>query len=189
MKAISKFKNLLTLKGRPPSPHAAILKIEDYGDAIPHASPTPADNRPASPGDDNAERAAQLLQERERHLKSTKGSMSLDGAMERTGPLLGIGTGGNDDFADASRPAGIVSDSPTAVDFDVYDRAFEAEVDRIKRSTSRKGRNGGTLYPTRHLGKNDSTWAAGFRGQLAEQDLKKPMDVGLAENDGGISKE
>ncbi|KAK4106088.1 kinase-like protein [Parathielavia hyrcaniae] len=54
--------------------------------------------------------------------------------------LLGIGTGGIDDFSAAEQgpAADIVSDSPTAVDFSVYDRAFEAEIERIKRSTSRR---------------------------------------------------
>jgi len=62
---------------------------------------------------------------------------------------LGIGTGGIDDFSsDPQPPADFVSDSPTAVDFDVYDRAFDDEVERIKRSTSRKG-HGGELYHTR----------------------------------------
>jgi [calcium/calmodulin-dependent protein kinase] kinase len=59
--------------------------------------------------------------------------------------LLGIGTGGIDDFSSSEQPpaADIVSDSPTVVDFNVYDRAFEAEVERIKRSTSRRGAAGG----------------------------------------------
>ncbi|KAH6636166.1 kinase-like domain-containing protein [Chaetomium tenue] len=60
-------------------------------------------------------------------------------------PLLGIGTGGIDDFPgadDAPHPADIVSDSPTVVDFNVYDRAFEEEIERIRRSTSRRGVGG-----------------------------------------------
>ncbi|KAK3295571.1 kinase-like domain-containing protein [Chaetomium fimeti] len=62
-------------------------------------------------------------------------------------PLLGIGTGGIDAFPRAAdddddeppQPADVVSDSPTVVDFNVYDRAFEAEIERIRRSTSRRG--------------------------------------------------
>ena len=65
--------------------------------------------------------------------------------------LLGIGTGGIDAFpadeqarpGEQPRVADVVSDSPTAVDFNVYDRAFEAEVERIKRSTSRRGAGAG----------------------------------------------
>ena len=85
---------------------------------------------------------------------------------------LGIGTGGIDGFThttDPHHPAGgagegggdvvVVSDSPTAVDFNVYDAAFDAEIERIKRSTSRKGPPGvrgrgsvggpGPVYQTR----------------------------------------
>ncbi|RYP80380.1 hypothetical protein DL770_006248 [Monosporascus sp. CRB-9-2] len=71
---------------------------------------------------------------------------------ERAPPLLGIGTGGHDFFTtglpcstiedEQRQPAGlpdtdgpdayVVSDSPTGIDFDVYDRAFEAEVQRIR---------------------------------------------------------
>ncbi len=53
----------------------------------------------------------------------------------------------------------MVSDSPTAVDFNVYDAAFDAEIERIKRSSSRKGPPGmrgrgsvggpGPIYQTR----------------------------------------
>lgn len=53
--------------------------------------------------------------------------------------LLGIGTGGIDDFCAAAPAADVVSDSPSVVDFNIYDRAFEAELERIRRSSSRKG--------------------------------------------------
>ncbi|TPX09000.1 uncharacterized protein E0L32_009579 [Thyridium curvatum] len=72
--------------------------------------------------------------------------------------LLGIGTGSqHDDFAAGARAGaraaddGAVSESPTAVDFDVYDQAYGAEVRRI-RSQSRKTR----MYLTRHLQSKDS---------------------------------
>ncbi|KAH6624315.1 kinase-like domain-containing protein [Chaetomium sp. MPI-SDFR-AT-0129] len=96
------------------------------------------------------------------------------GAPAHPPPHLGIGTGGIDDFPSpngAPHPSSandnnttnnnntttnssedaatyVVSDSPTVVDFNVYDRAFEAEVERIKRSTSRRGR-GGRGFPQR----------------------------------------
>jgi len=50
---------------------------------------------------------------------------------------LGIGTGGIDDFSamDSDQPTvDFVSDSPTTVDFSVYDRAFDAELERIRRT-------------------------------------------------------
>lgn len=49
--------------------------------------------------------------------------------------LLGIGTGGGDDFDNGGQhdePEGIVSESPTTAEFDVYDRAFQSEVARIQ---------------------------------------------------------
>ena len=71
---------------------------------------------------------------------------------EHPPPLLGIGTGGHDFFTtslsystiedEQRQPAGlpdtddpgayVISDSPTGTDIDIYDRAFEAEVQRIR---------------------------------------------------------
>lgn len=72
--------------------------------------------------------------------------------------ILGIGTGGQDDFAtfaydsdeEPPPPANVVSDSPAVVDFNVYDAAYGAEVARIRAaaaaeaaaSTSGGGRRG-----------------------------------------------
>lgn len=54
-------------------------------------------------------------------------------------PMLGIGTGGRDDFAtgggaadDDDAAAGVVSDSPSVVDYNVYDVAYVAELARIR---------------------------------------------------------
>lgn len=132
-----------------------------------------------------ADYATQVLLERERFFSSTGGR---DGVGERghaqeptaSDPLfLGIGTGGQDGFAsDEQGPTGIVSDSPTAVDFDVYDRAFEAEVEKIKRSTSRRGsrrRGSGDMYVTRQLGEKQKyktddtvTWVGGSASDTPE---------------------
>ncbi|RYP68359.1 hypothetical protein DL771_006745 [Monosporascus sp. 5C6A] len=95
---------------------------------------------------------------------------------ERAPPLLGIGTGGRDFFTtglpyltiedEQRQPAGlpdtddpdayVVSDSPTGIDFDVYDRAFEAEVQRIRareqhqqQLQQKSGKGGGTRARTR----------------------------------------
>lgn len=68
--------------------------------------------------------------------------------------LLGIGTGGRDNFADDEggddgAPTS-VADSPTAVDFNVYDRAYEEEVARIKRAGGQP-----SVYMTWHLNSKD----------------------------------
>ncbi|KAK3940487.1 Pkinase-domain-containing protein [Diplogelasinospora grovesii] len=137
-----------------------------------------------------AEHAARVLMARERFflLKKTgsvggdgRGSGDSHGSVEEgegekghahdptdVDPIyLGIGTGDMDDFSRHRPPPAdqdIVSDSPTAVDFNIYDRAFEDELERIKRSSSRKGSQrkgtgtgtgtgGLALYPTKHLDK------------------------------------
>lgn len=85
-------------------------------------------------------------------------------------PVLGIGTGAvgghpgfppHPDFSTqvAMSPDGdgdelVVADSPTAVDFDVYDRAYGEEVERIKRSGGRP-----SVFMTWHLGDKE-----GLRG-------------------------
>lgn len=65
--------------------------------------------------------------------------------------LLGIGTGGRDNFASGSEgePTS-VADSPTAVDFNVYDRAYEEEIERIKRAGGQP-----SVYMTWHLKSKD----------------------------------
>lgn len=65
--------------------------------------------------------------------------------------LLGIGTGGRDNFASSSEgePAS-VADSPTAVDFNVYDRAYGEEIERIKRAGGQP-----SVYMTWHLNSKD----------------------------------
>jgi [calcium/calmodulin-dependent protein kinase] kinase len=165
MKAISKFKGLLTPK--------------------PTASETPSSPPPLETPSTTAEFAARVLRERQEFLNATRGGGKASLAQflnpqspitETAGqqpsslpnsdqlpqtqqqhlpPVLGIGTGGIDDFpatiataagAAAELPCAagdVVSDSPTAVDFSVYDRAFEEEVARIRRSTSRRGPGGG----------------------------------------------
>ena len=68
---------------------------------------------------------------------------------ERPTLLLGIGTGGVDDFYDAAQneeSMGVVSESPTAAEFDVYDRAFQSEIERIRGQGSKS-----TVYLTKVL--------------------------------------
>lgn len=62
-------------------------------------------------------------------------------------PFLGIGTGARDDFAMDDATPNVVADSPTAVDFNVYDRAYEDIVEeKLKTSSNRP-----TLYLTRFV--------------------------------------
>lgn len=68
--------------------------------------------------------------------------------------FLGIGTGARDDFHmdEASPHANIVADSPTAVDYNVYDRAYLAAVEERLRSNPRSRP---TMYLTRFVKEHD----------------------------------
>ncbi|KHN95107.1 CMKK2 protein [Metarhizium album ARSEF 1941] len=62
--------------------------------------------------------------------------------------LLGIGTGARDAFSWDEATPDVVADSPTAVDFDVYGRAYEEAVKQRKESTSSKKP---TMYLTKFV--------------------------------------
>lgn len=170
MKAISKFKSLLTPKGAVSKPIEPISEgidgAEREGKSTDSRSQDTGGPSSAVSNDEEAKMAAdhvaRIIKERERFLKgSPSGLQKLVGEKghahdptDEEPPFLGIGTGEQDAFASGDIPtADVMSDSPTAVHFNVYDRAFEEEVNKIKRSTSRKGRQGSgtTLYLTKHL--------------------------------------
>jgi [calcium/calmodulin-dependent protein kinase] kinase len=180
MKAINKFKSLLS--SRPATPHKNAPG--DQGTTVTPPSSSPVEEKPPTEQPlSTAEFAARVLRERQEflakggkasfdlplHPHSTTTTTTTNPAYTTTPPsdvtdhqhhqhqqqeqdqdappppILGIGTGGIDDFPgadDTPYPADIVSDSPTVVDFNVYDRAFEDEIERIRRSTSRRGAAG-----------------------------------------------
>ncbi|KXH50969.1 hypothetical protein CSIM01_11649 [Colletotrichum simmondsii] len=61
--------------------------------------------------------------------------------------ILGIGIGSRDEFDKDEPSAGAVAESPTNVDFNIYDKAYEAEVERIMRKQTRQK----TMYLTRFV--------------------------------------
>lgn len=67
-------------------------------------------------------------------------------------PFLGIGTGARDAFATDEKTPDVVSDSPTAVDFDVYDRAYE---EAIKERMKPNQPNNPIMYLTKHIKEKD----------------------------------
>jgi len=163
MKAIRKFKGLLAPKdGAAPLQAANSWGESDEGDT-PRASSSLAEgeNKAQVAVESTEDHIAKILKEREQFRKATGGRkggvvVAVTDAEESTEArssgtlLLGIGTGGIDDFgADQTAPDDVVSDSPTAVDFSIYDCAFKEEVDRIKRSSSRKRGPVGAVYLTR----------------------------------------
>jgi calcium/calmodulin-dependent protein kinase kinase 2 len=157
MKAISKFKSLLGPKGS--RSQTNLTPTGDDGSLTPRG-PSIKDlqiQHKNSIHKSTDEHVEELLRQREQFRGSTESLHEKGHAHEVTDtePLfLGIGAGGHDDFGSATREAGIVSDSPTAVDFNVYDRAFEQEVDRIKRSSSKR-KPTGNMFLTRFVNKKD----------------------------------
>ncbi|KAK1773603.1 kinase-like domain-containing protein [Copromyces sp. CBS 386.78] len=79
-------------------------------------------------------------------------------------PHLGIGVGGVDNSFSINPsdlpPADHVSESPTMVDFNIYDNAFEDEIERIKRSASISSNSGGRRN-SRATGERKGTGTAG----------------------------
>ncbi|KAB5570527.1 CAMKK/META protein kinase [Coniochaeta sp. 2T2.1] len=173
MKAITKFKSLLTPKGAVVKPYEPVPRNADSASDTETSTyiithPPDQQQQNANPAE-AAETANNILLERAHFLKSTTSPPTRTSTGTGTGgekghahdlttetpPFLGIGAGGEqqDVFASGDVPtADVLSDSPTAVHFNVYDRAFEESVDQIKRSTSRKVKGKRTtVYLTKHL--------------------------------------
>ncbi|KAI5465795.1 kinase-like domain-containing protein [Mariannaea sp. PMI_226] len=70
---------------------------------------------------------------------------------QRETKFLGIGTGARDDFSMDEPAPDIVSDSPTAVDFNVYDRAYEKAVEQIVFTQNSSQKHAPTVYLTKFV--------------------------------------
>ncbi|KAI0901938.1 Pkinase-domain-containing protein [Annulohypoxylon nitens] len=140
--------------------------------AVPETPPQPTRQKSI------AEEAAELIKQRRAFLASQKHAAThppmplgegekghAQDPTEKTPLFLGIGTGGHDDFGSSEPPTDIVSDSPTGIDFDVYDRAFETEIKRI-RSDKKKGR--AKTYLTRLVGEQEADKYAGDECMVLE---------------------
>lgn len=102
-----------------------------------------------------AEEAAELVAARKAYLASTRRPGIPEGDEQTQDPtqggpahFLGIGLGAGEDPVAPEAPVDVVSDSPTGIDFNIYDRAFEAEMERIR---SEKHSNRSTTYLTRFV--------------------------------------
>lgn len=109
-----------------------------------------------------ADEAAELIEARKAYRAATQPASAGDQPGEKGHAhevtdheprLLGIGLGARDEFTRTEPPADIVSDSPTGIDFDIYDRAFEAEVERIRSNEKRGPRR--TTYLTRFVNEKE----------------------------------
>ncbi|KAI2612463.1 Pkinase-domain-containing protein [Hypoxylon fragiforme] len=142
-------------------------------DLVIEKSSNPEPQTPTQPSRQKsiAEEAAELIRQRRAFLASQQHASTHPPASggvgekghahdltDKTPLLLGIGTGGHDDFAGSDPPADVVSDSPTGIEFDIYDRAFETEIKRI-RSDKKKGR--ARTYLTRLVGEQEVNKYAG----------------------------
>ncbi|OBS18180.1 hypothetical protein FPOA_09907 [Fusarium poae] len=101
---------------------------------------------------------------------------------QNTTPFLGIGTGTMDEFASNEATPDMVSDSPTAVDFNVYDRAYETAIERITSNP-----NVSTRRPTVYLTKfvQDTENLKGFSELVKDEDTTKHSHDTQASNSTG----
>jgi [calcium/calmodulin-dependent protein kinase] kinase len=181
MKAISKFKGLL-----PPKDSRSQMSLTPTADG----ASTP--RGPSGPSirdlqgqyrltntKSTDEHVEEVLRQRQQFRSSTEPPHTRGHAHDPTDTeplLLGIGAGGHDDFGHAKRASDIVSDSPTAVDYNVYDRAFEAEVDRIKRSSSRR-KPSGAMFLTRFVKQREQ-----YKEDKAVADAPNRTEAGKGHN-------
>lgn len=103
-------------------------------------------------------------------------------SQENTTPFLGIGTGTMDEFASNEATPDMVSDSPTAVDFNVYDRAYETAIENITSNP-----NVSTRRPTVYLTKfvQDTENLKGISELVKERDTTKPPNSTQASDSTG----
>ncbi|KAI0393684.1 Pkinase-domain-containing protein [Xylariaceae sp. FL0594] len=181
IRAIHKFKNLISQSrvSTPrlpyvPKPLVRKARVEslDGSSSMPQSSDVTPPNRQKSV----AEEAAELVEQRKAYLRS--GNLSLgppfsrlledNEASDRGGKariILSIGTGGHDEFSTDEPPANTVSESPTRIEFDVYDRAFETEIQRIR---SDRKRNRARTYMTKLVGEKEKVKYAGDDCMIVE---------------------
>lgn len=150
MKAIHRFKSLL-----------ASRRSGDSTDSLPSASRSGSGNEAFDPARAKARaleiEAVALISQRRKIFSDeaakdgsvNAGTVGHAHDVSDAEPLfLGIGTGARDDFAMDEATPDVVADSPTAADFNIYDRAYEEAIEEhMKTSSPHKP----TLYLTRFV--------------------------------------
>ncbi|KAF2968501.1 hypothetical protein GQX73_g5120 [Xylaria multiplex] len=157
LKAIQRFKGLISPSRvtTPRTPHPPQGLIAESLASYPFSERSPETAQPVKQKS-VAEEAAELIEQRNAYLQSglplrAPGSeQKARDPADKNSLFLGIGTGGDDEPSDD--PTDAVSESPTGIDFDVYDRAFETEIKRIR---SDRKRNRSWTYMTKLLGENE----------------------------------
>lgn len=145
MKAIHRFKCLLAKRRRR-------LGVDADGSATSPPGITDDNFDPAKAKAKAAEIEAVALISRRRKLvnmdEEEEGKGHAHDISEPEPLFLGIGTGYRDDFAMDEASPDVVADSPTAVDYNIYDRAYEEAVEeRLRANSSHRP----TLYLTRFV--------------------------------------
>jgi calcium/calmodulin-dependent protein kinase kinase 2 len=159
MKAIHRFKTILA-KHRARSNSSPPKHTEDTFDASQERA--------------KAEVIEALLYQRRKFLnqKTDESSQTppIHETKENNTPFLGIGTGTMDEFASNEAPPDMVSDSPTAVDFNVYDRAYETAIENIT-----SGQNDSSRRPTVYLTKfvKETQKLKGVPGLTGHEDISE----------------
>lgn len=111
------------------------LRAKRRARALAASSTLSLDNQQPSEDKAKAEEIEALLEQR-RRMRSQDDS---EGQGDPELLFLGIGTGSRDDFAMDQATPNIVADSPTAVDFNVFDRAYDEAIEqRLKLNTERR---------------------------------------------------
>ncbi|KAI0866848.1 kinase-like domain-containing protein [Xylaria cubensis] len=170
MRAIQRFKGLISPSRAtsPRTPHAPRPLLTKAVEAWPPVFSSDSKQTPKKTESTRqksvAEEAAELIEQRKAYLKlglslQGAGAEQTDEEAQTPNPtdnrntlFLGIGTGGDNEFRSPEIPSDIVSESPTGIDFDVYDQAFETEIKRIR---SDKKRNRSWTYMTKLLGEKE----------------------------------
>ncbi|RYC60436.1 hypothetical protein CHU98_g5784 [Xylaria longipes] len=203
MRAIQRFKGLISPSRAttPRTPHAPKPLLAKEVEAEPPTSSSDSKQAPETTEPIRqksvAEEAAELIEQREAYLRlglSLQGTGAEQPVMEEAQTpdptdkkntlFLGVGTGGDDEFRSPELPSDIVSESPTGIDFDVYDRAFETEIKRIR---SDRKRNRSWTYMTKLLGEKEKDKYVGDDCMIIEAGRSLATNV-YAHSSSAISK-
>ncbi|KAI0976235.1 kinase-like domain-containing protein [Xylaria arbuscula] len=182
LKAIRRFKGLISQSRvtTPRTPHAPRFPEKETKVELPAAgsysersSETSEPKRQKSV----AQEAAELVEQRNAYLKSglplrpigsgpdAQEEAHVAGPSEKSTLFLGIGTGGEGEISTSETLTDIVAESPTGTDLDVYARAYETEIKRI-RSDRKKNRS--RTYVTRMLSEKERDKYAGDDCMIVE---------------------
>jgi len=175
MRAIQRFKAL-----RSHRPRAGIADIVD-------ATGKPFDAKQEKA---RAEEVEALIEQRRHFIKQRESTdpgklvLSTHDSRNAEPQLLGIGAGARDPFSrEQDSSPDVVSDSPTAVDFNVYETAYSEELERIK---SRSSKEKPTTYLTRFVrGSNRDHGEEHIIGPSAATSSPDPEQTGESQSISG----